>query len=130
MNLKSADRMKQVIHNILEKREKLLGFQNGDEFHLRIENEPFMPLVIERHADRVSVTHYYSQNGDLIPDPDVEFMILGDKWLPVGMQDFFGYSRALLQDHETDKIQVYPQKYSAILSFTNIWARNIKAQGF
>jgi hypothetical protein len=130
MNLQSAEQMKKVIHNVLEKRMKLSEFQVQEDFHLRIENDPFMPLVIERQGDHVSVTHYYSQNGDLVADPDLEFLVRNDKWLPVGMQDYFGYSRALLLDHETNEIRINSTKYSSILSFTNSWARNIKAQGY
>ncbi len=109
---------------------QLSEFQAQDDFHLRIENDPFMPLIIERQGDHVGVTHYYSQNGELIADPDVEFLVRNDRWLTVGMQDSFGYSRALLLDHETNELRKIPNKYSSILSFTNTWAKNIKAQGF
>lgn len=43
MNLKSASQIRNVIHNILKKCEKLSEFQNAEDFHLRLENEPFMP---------------------------------------------------------------------------------------
>ena len=130
MKLKPADQMKKVILGIIEKNGKVDEFQKGDEFHLRIENEPYMPLVIERHSDRVMVTHYYNQNGDLIADPDVEFMILGDKWFPAAMQDTFGHTEVLSHNSDTGLFEVATKKYSSVLSFTNMWARNIKAQGF
>lgn len=47
----------------------------GDKPHLKIENEPFMPLTIERLGDAYggqaalySLCHYYEQNGDLMAD--------------------------------------------------------------
>ena len=52
----------------------------GDEsFHLKIENEPYLPLVIEAHGvggDRqLYLTHYREQNGDLIHDGEMIFEI-------------------------------------------------------
>ena len=52
----------------------------GDEsFHLKIENEPYLPLVIEAHGvggDRqLYLTHYREQNGDLIHDGEMVFGI-------------------------------------------------------
>jgi hypothetical protein len=49
-------------------------------FHIRIENEPWMTLVIEDTQERgpnglpaISVTHYGEQNGDLMRDPEMIF---------------------------------------------------------
>lgn len=53
--------------------------------HLKIENEPFMPLTIERLGEdfqtpwgttqHYSLCHYYIQNGDLMHDPEVCFLV-------------------------------------------------------
>jgi hypothetical protein len=47
-------------------------------FHIRIENEPWMTLVIEDTQEcgpnglpAISVAHYGEQNGDLIRDPEM-----------------------------------------------------------
>jgi hypothetical protein len=52
---------------------------------LKIENPPFMPLVIEAWGSpilgekrRISLAHYFEQEGDLIPGPEVE--IRDDGW--------------------------------------------------
>jgi len=50
----------------------------GEDFHLRGENEPFIPLVIERHHDLLYLTHYLSQNGDTFIDSEMVFGILED----------------------------------------------------
>jgi len=49
-------------------------------FHIRIENEPWMTLVIEDTQERgpnglptISVAHYGEQNGDLMRDPEMIF---------------------------------------------------------
>ena len=46
----------------------------GEDFHLRIENEPYIPLVVERHGDQLYLTHYLTQNGDMFIDTE---MVLG-----------------------------------------------------
>jgi hypothetical protein len=48
-------------------------------FHIRIDNPPFMPLVIEgvgtgpRGLPAISVAHYGLQNGDAMRDPEICF---------------------------------------------------------
>ena len=47
-----------------------------DEFHLRIENEPYIPLVVERQRDELYLTHYLTQNGDMFIDTEMVFTVL------------------------------------------------------
>jgi hypothetical protein len=61
--------------------EKMQGQQ-----HLKISNEPFMPLTIEQVDEPIatpwgmgaqySLCHYYEQNGDLLQDPEVCFILI------------------------------------------------------
>ena len=53
--------------------------------YVRIENEPYMPLVIERIGDNeYSIAHYFVQNGDMMRDPEITFRIDDkNKWLDV-----------------------------------------------
>ncbi|MFZ2587975.1 MAG: DUF1249 domain-containing protein [Alphaproteobacteria bacterium] len=54
----------------------------GDDPHQwpdawKLEREPYQPLhvdVLERTAEHVTIAlaHYYEQNGDLVPDPDMQ----------------------------------------------------------
>jgi DNA polymerase-1 len=48
---------------------------SGEDFHLRIENEPYIPLVIERHGNQLYLTHYLEQNGDTFIDSEMVFGI-------------------------------------------------------
>ena len=48
--------------------------------YLRVENPPYMPLIIEAMAEpgplglpAISVAHYGEQNGDLMRDPEMCF---------------------------------------------------------
>jgi hypothetical protein len=83
--------------------------------------------VIERHGEMISVAHYFEQNGDLIPDPDVELHY--PSWVPTDItQAYFGYSRKFM---ETDgRTFVDTRFHREVSSFLTLWARNIKAQGW
>lgn len=122
--------MKTVITQLLKKHKKLEDFQTKDNFHLRLEKDDYMPLVIERHKSSVTITHYYQQNGDLIADPDMEFQIANDKeWHPVALQLWNGaYYRARWS--ENGKEYINPKQIKEQLSFARMWAKNIKAQGW
>lgn len=47
----------------------------GEEFHLKVENEPYIPLVVERHLNELYLTHYLEQNGDTFIDSEMIFTI-------------------------------------------------------
>ncbi len=60
----------------------LLAKMNSKQ-HLKIENEPFMPLTIEHIGDAYnseaklySLCHYYVQLGELMQDPEVCFIVV------------------------------------------------------
>lgn len=51
-------------------------FLRGEDFHLTIENGPYIPLVVERHADQMYLTHYSKdQSGELFIDSEMVFSI-------------------------------------------------------
>ncbi|MCP5087946.1 MAG: DEAD/DEAH box helicase family protein, partial [Rhodobacteraceae bacterium] len=61
------------------------AIMEGSDFHARIENPPYMDLVIERlpHDDgkggqMLSLAHYVEQNGDLINDGEMTWTITVD----------------------------------------------------
>src|SRR5258708_6615162 len=72
--MKSNKKMKAVITKIAE----VYGLDlKADESHLRLESEGYMPLVIKKIGkNRVSVAHYYTQQGDAMRDPEVCFVII------------------------------------------------------
>jgi len=78
------------------------GFEAVRKNYLRIENEPFMRLVIEVLRDpypngayEISVAHYSAQNGDAMRDPELTFLVgqsaTGWEWSPLTFQnDYVG----------------------------------------
>ena len=87
----------------------------GEDFHLRIENEPYIPLVVERHGDQLYLTHYLTQNGDMFIDTE---MVLG-----ISEQ-----GRLALQETAVQSLGGEYRGYDR--GFAQMFARNINHQGF
>ncbi len=130
MKLKKGSRMKAAIEKIVSTQGKIDEFTQGEDFCLRIENPPFLPLVIERHGASASVTHNLEQNGDLIPDPDMEFTITNSgEWFPVATQFTTGHYRHAIY-FENDRKLVNKNELWSQIQFANMWAKNLIEQGF
>jgi hypothetical protein len=108
--------------------------QRGRHFRLRVENEPYMPLTIEvwdspilGEGRRISVAHYFEQEGDLVPDPEVE--IRDDGWpIELSQRDF--YTQVSLYEHD-GRMLFIPRARREVLAFlNNTWAPNLRAQRF
>jgi hypothetical protein len=129
--MRTSKQMQKVIERIAEKHGLDL---EATEAHLRLENSPFMPLVIEKVGKHlVSVAHYYEQNGDLVADPDVVFFTGYGEWIPIEITHAppFGFHRYAELSDEGDKITHLNRRGQAdLVSFCGMWARNIKGQGF
>jgi len=127
--------------------EKMQGKQ-----HLKIINEPFMPLTIEKigegiitpwgEGEQYSLCHYYMQNGDLMQDPEMCFVIAGH-------HDYLLYAwekaKIVPYSYEQANLAIYEvsvtftsnkmDKYNRTLQlhhivFANQWLQNIVQQGF
>ena len=120
--------MKKVITDILTRHNQLEIFLADNEFHYRIERPNYLPLVIERQDKRITVTHYRKENGDLIADPDQEFLLAPDnEWYPVALQLWDGsYYRARWSEDGKDYIN--PKQIREQVSFARMWARNLREQ--
>jgi len=96
----------------------------------------FMPVTIEHVGQNdlgklFSVAHYAEQNGDLMRDPEVVFILGADEeFYPVMIQqDFIGKYQDVLEYDETGKIKGwYPRLQADLASFANFWLKNIKDQ--
>jgi predicted RNA methylase len=89
---------------------------SSEEFHLRIENEPFIPLVVERQGDELYLTHYLTQNGDMFIDAEMVFTVL-----PEGQLQFKETAVQSLRGGESR----LPDR-----AFAQIFSKNIVQQGF
>ena len=126
----TCTQMKTAIEKILSSHGMLQEFQQNPEFAVRIKNEPYLPLTIERHDSQITITHYLIENGDMIPDPDMELEQLADgSWYPVAIQFVTGhYARAM--EIRDGKRFVNPRQVRDQIQFSRMWAKNLISQGF
>jgi N12 class adenine-specific DNA methylase len=105
---------------------------SGEATYMRFTaGEAFDPLSVDKLAtDRISVAHNYEQNGDLMADPDMEFVIdrdAGTMSARTYQQDNIG----LYQTAEGDNGEIADERLARELdSFTRQWLSNIKAQNY
>ena len=103
----------------------------GDKTHRRIDNHPgtFMAVVVEIVGpSRYSVAHVYEQSGDLVADPDVEFVRQNVGWYPVAITQWCG-TRQVAETDENDKIVNWNRRaYRDLRRFAGTFLTNIRAQ--
>ena len=110
-------------------------------FHIKIENEPWMALVIEDIQESgphgfplISVAHYKEQNGDLMRDPEMIFEVYkhGDetKFIPTYWRnDHAGIEQySVTQGANGPEVNERLQQQHA--QFAMLWDSNLKHQGF
>ena len=80
----------------------------------------------EEGKTTISMTHYYKQNGDLVPDPDMEIAMHTNIKMAEALsyQDSFGYRRVY---HSDDMVDLKAKK--ELNSFLNKWLNNLEMQG-
>ena len=107
---------------------------------LKIDNAPFMPLVIEGMDESgpmglpaISVAHYGEQNGDLMRDPEMcfELGIGGGPHLnPFYWRSDYAaveqWSRNIVGTNYVHLVQLHQEHQR----FAELWDRNLRQQGF
>jgi hypothetical protein len=89
----------------------------GEDFHLRIENEPYIPLVIEQQGDALYFTHYLTANSDTFIDAEMVFQVLPDGKL--------WFRETAVQDPLRGGEHRTPDR-----AFAQVFSKNILEQGF
>ncbi len=98
--------------------------------------QPFMPVSIEflyegKLGKVYSVSHYYEQNGDLMSDPDVTFIILktDEKIYPMTFrQDNLGIDDVFMLIDSDGNLKYKKHQQKDLGVFCNQWILNIKVQ--
>lgn len=97
----------------------------------KLVRDSYMDVCVQDLGDnKVSVAHYFKQNGDMVPDPDMVFLKIPHLgvWVSVSYQDAYKYNEAVVvKDGKADGI--YPRKCKEMKSFADMWMKNIKEQG-
>jgi hypothetical protein len=105
------------IARFLEEANIRTAVMQGEDFHLRIENDPYIPLVVERQGDALMFTHYLKQNGDTFIDTEMVFTIQSDGQLQ--------FKETAVQDPFRGGEQRGDDRL-----FAQTFSRNILQQGF
>jgi hypothetical protein len=126
-NNPSTPTMKDVVYAILGQHQLVETFEAASDFHLSLENSPYLKLVIERHDAEVSLAHYFNQNGDAMRDPELTFHL--PDWSPTSItQDPLGHYACVedLPDGSRERLRLLAD----LTVFARTWAGNLQAQGF
>ncbi len=106
----------------------------GLEEHKKIDAKAgFMPLHVEKlYTDEIgdifSFAHYYKQNGDMMKDPDMEFILTksGQVFPKMFQMDAPPiYEESIFFDEQW---KVKPAQQRQHAQFANMWLKNIKVQ--
>ena len=114
---------------------KLIAGLNGDARKIDNGGACIMAVHVEqiRTVDLgpiYSVAHYYEQNGDLLCDPDMTFLVAStdNGVYPITFeQGGVTYQEAVEWDGDQIK-GVRPKRQADMTQFANTWMRNIKEQ--
>jgi len=89
-----------------------------------------MPLFIDRLSDnRLAIAHQYTQNGDVIADPDMEF-VFDRESRTLSARTFQQGNLGIFQQVEGDNGGINHALERQLNSFTAQWFRNIRDQGY
>jgi len=127
---------------------KLVDLLNADG-RLKIKKDGYMDLSMERLATDVktplgtatiySLAHYYVQEGDLMSDPDMQFICVDLRTATerdLNLVAIYPQNYTLsAMSHYNEAICLETNKYSpsiyrGLCDFANIWLQNIVDQGF
>ena len=115
----------------------LTGYIDGANDHKKIDNteSAFMPVHVE-HVNKCSlgqifsIAHYYEQNGDMMRDPDMEFIKGGDgEYYPIS----FWQDAPIIRDEpvtwkDGEMVGYNEKRQAGLVTFANMWMKNIKEQ--
>lgn len=127
-------RMQEVITHLCDK----YGIGFPKNFYARLSlGEGWLPLSIEKHGRTISVKHFFEQNGDIIFDPCIDFLIASinqdyPDWVPLAMQTVFSrHEAAITEDNAEGGFAVMDkERQREIAEFAEMWASNLRMQGW
>jgi len=109
---------------------------------VRIENPPFMPLVIESLGEpgpnghrALSIAHYGEQNGDAMRDPEICAEVVAENgatklWPYYFRNDYAGVERWSRVREADGSMTCRPGETRDLESFMEMWDTNIRDLGF
>lgn len=105
--------------------------------YARIDNNPaYMPVVVEKvghlpgYGEIISIAHYGKQNGDVMVDPDMEFVIVGGDYYPISYRNDYLCCQqdVFILDNEGKPEKINKNLQEHLATFANHWMQNIAKQ--
>lgn len=135
--------MKMVQETNYDKMEKLGIIQavhdladSENDSYARFQAEGYMDLIVEvigKKNDKVlvSMAHYYQQNGDSVPDPEMEILVDFKYRMAhaISFSNAFGMVRSEFQEGDGG-VLIDPRAKKENDAFLGKWLSNLKQQGF
>ncbi len=124
------------MHPLLAVLEKMgVDFDSKEHKSYRFKSDGMMDLVVETWLQNdglhLSVAHYGEQNGDLMADPEMEFIVCQDILAPISYRnDYLSTNQIARYRNEDGKEMIRPGLIKELNSFAGQWASNIRAQGY
>ncbi len=116
------------IQNIVEKILSKNSIDPTKDFYLKLLNEPYKDLVMERNGSIILVGHYKEEGGDLISDPVLAMEDMNGYWYPVRIEQWCGDTTCSFWVDGKQKI--FPDRINEFKSFQRMFAKNIREQGW
>jgi hypothetical protein len=103
------------------------GRQVGQSRKVDNSGGTYMAVHVDRLSERrYSLAHYYTQNGDLVGDPDGVFLKTDAGWLPVSLQLCTGhYTEAVQVDGDDKPVTFRARALRELVGFAAMWLRNV-----
>lgn len=128
---KNYDRLMKIAPGL---EERLLNYKSSEYIYGKSESTGYMDFTLEvldrdKTGFYISITHYYTQNGDLVPDPDMEILVrLENKTVEaLHFQDWMRYHE--VYDDKRKRAMVNTKQKESQNKFLQDWFKNLKNQG-
>ena len=83
----------QIIQKLYDAMSDSKYMQDEEGNYAKIQNSPaLMPVIVEKvgnlkgYGEIISIAHYGKQNGDLMADPEMTFVIVDRKYYPISFK--------------------------------------------
>jgi hypothetical protein len=107
----------------------------GDGTKIDNTDETFMPVHVDfvwenQHGRIYAIGHHYIQNGDVMMDPEMTFLVNDTGVFPMSFQQDGSiplYQEAVFENDD-EQLAYKPKLQASLNSFANDWMKNIKEQ--
>lgn len=107
----------------------------GDARKIDNTDGTYMPVSVDfvwwnDHGKIIAVAHNYIQNGDVMADPDMTFLVTEEQEIyPMTFQqDNLALYQQAIEAHDGESLQYDKKLQADLTSFANQWMQNIKDQ--